>query len=71
MKKSIPTEPGQYYWSEWQTVVTICRMPAFNWRRPRKVTTAKSLCVHPFPGFPHPLKISKRIAGSFTLVEKA
>lgn len=53
--RQLPTEPGEYYWDEWQRVVTVYRRGA-------------RLYVRPFPHW-QPVLISPRIAGTFTKKE--
>lgn len=60
----LPTRPGRYFWTEWDREVDVGIAQAYNWRRPRH-SGQRTLCVLPFPGFPHPIKISSSIAGHF------
>jgi hypothetical protein len=68
--RNLPTKPGIYFWTEYNRNVVIDRAVAFNWKRPRKVTTVKSLCVLPFSGFPYPIKLTAKMAGDFYVAQK-
>lgn len=54
MSRTLPTEEGNYYWSEWDRVVRVYRRGQTLWVRV----------------YSHwqPVKISPRIAGTFTRV---
>lgn len=56
--------PGTYYWTEWDKFVKVGTSQAYNWKT-GKLSSGRTLCVLPFPGFPHPIKITRRIAGEF------
>jgi hypothetical protein len=55
MSQRLPTEPGRYFWSEWGKEVDVYRKGTSLWVRV----------------YSHwqPVKISPRIAGTFTKVE--
>lgn len=54
--RSLPTEPGIYYWDEWKREVRVFQR-------------GNSLWVRVFEHW-QPVKISPRIAGNFTKVEQ-
>lgn len=55
-RRDIPTKPGDHFWSEWNSVVTV-------------VQRGKSLYVIPPGANRFEVKVTKNIAGSFRLVE--
>lgn len=65
----LPTKPGTYFWTEYNRNVTVDKAVPFNWKRPRKVSIAKSLCVLPFEGFPYPIKLTAKMAGQFYVAQ--
>lgn len=56
-KKSIPVEPGEYYWSEWACMVRVYR---------------KGRGAHLYVCAPGGLevRVSPRIAGTFTITKR-
>lgn len=57
MAKHVPTRPGRYYWDAWKAIVVVFRKKG-----------GKHLYVTPPGGVT--IRVTPRIAGSFTYVEE-